>query len=172
MDGNGRTARALFYWYMLKQKYWMFKYLTISRVFLKAPAQYARAFLYTEFDDLDLTYFLSFHLKVVTIAIRELVGYIKYKQKEVRKIDFLFKKYPELNDRQRELIRQAFDKPDAQFTISTHQNTNNITYETARTDLLNLAKEQFLTKIKKGRKFYFIPVQIITSGGRVAGSSF
>ena len=73
IDGNGRTARALFYWYMLKQKYWMFEYLTISRVFLKAPAQYARAFLYTEYDSLDLTYFISFHLKAVIIAIRELI---------------------------------------------------------------------------------------------------
>jgi len=163
MDGNGRTARALFYWYMLKQKYWMFEYLTISRVFLKAPVQYARAFLYTEFDDLDLTYFISFHLKVVTIAIRELIEYIRRKQKEVRKIDSLFKKYPELNERQRALIRHAFDNPDVQFTINAHQNINNITYETARTDLLNLTKEQLLNKIKKGRKFYFIATQKLYS---------
>lgn len=31
-DGNGRTARALFYWYMLKQGYWMMDYLSISRI--------------------------------------------------------------------------------------------------------------------------------------------
>jgi Fic family protein len=163
MDGNGRTARALFYWYMLKQKYWMFEYLTISRVFLKAPAQYARAFLYTEFDDLDLTYFISFHLKVVTIAIRELIEYLRRKQKEVREIGSLYKNYPELNERQRALIRHAFDNPDVQFTINAHQNINNITYETARTDLLNLTKEQLLNKIKKGRKFYFIPNQKLYS---------
>lgn len=163
IDGNGRTARALFYWYMLKQKYWMFEYLTISRVFLKAPVQYARAFLYTEFDNLDLTYFISFHLKAVTIAIRELVDYIKHKQKEIHKIDYIVKKYPDLNDRQKSLIKDAFDNPDNQYTISTHQNINNITYETARTDLLYLAKEQLLNKIKKGRKFYFVPAQKLHS---------
>lgn len=157
IDGNGRTARALFYWYMLKQKYWMFEYLTISRVFLKAPAQYARAFLYTEFDSLDLTYFISFHLKAVTIAIGELIDYIKNKQKEIRKIDYLLKRYPDLNDRQKSLIKHAFDNPDTQYTIATHQNINNITYETARTDLLYLVKEQLLNKIKKGKKFYFMP---------------
>ena len=32
VDGNGRTARALFYWYMLKSGYWLTEYLSISRV--------------------------------------------------------------------------------------------------------------------------------------------
>jgi Fic family protein len=158
-DGNGRTARALFYWYILKQKYWLFEYLTISKVFLRAPSQYARAFLYTEFDNLDLTYFISFHLKAVIIAIKELIDYIKHKQREIRKIDYLFNKYSELNDRQKSLIKHAFDNPDAQYSISTHQNINNITYETARTDLLHLVKQQLLSKIKKGKKFYFIPAK-------------
>ena len=29
VDGNGRTARALFYWSMLKSGYWLFEFLTI-----------------------------------------------------------------------------------------------------------------------------------------------
>ena len=31
-DGNGRTARALFYWFMLKKGYWLCEYLSISRI--------------------------------------------------------------------------------------------------------------------------------------------
>ena len=31
VDGNGRTARAIFYWYMLKRNYWLFEYVPISR---------------------------------------------------------------------------------------------------------------------------------------------
>ncbi len=35
VDGNGRTARALFYWYMLKEGYKLTEYMSISRVIAK-----------------------------------------------------------------------------------------------------------------------------------------
>src|SRR6185295_18713307 len=44
VDGNGRTARALFYWSMLRQGYWLTEFLAISRVIKTAPGQYLRAF--------------------------------------------------------------------------------------------------------------------------------
>ena len=47
-DGNGRTARAFFYWSMLRQGYWLAEFLSISRVLRAAPARYARSFLLTE----------------------------------------------------------------------------------------------------------------------------
>ncbi len=46
-DGNGRTARALFYWAMRTNGYWLAEYLSISRILREAPAQYSRAFLFT-----------------------------------------------------------------------------------------------------------------------------
>ncbi|NGX44626.1 MAG: hypothetical protein K1060chlam3_00798, partial [Candidatus Anoxychlamydiales bacterium] len=48
IDGNGRTARALFYWLMLRHGYWLFEFISISEIILKAPVQYGKAFLYTE----------------------------------------------------------------------------------------------------------------------------
>ncbi|MDD5292650.1 MAG: Fic family protein, partial [Candidatus Omnitrophica bacterium] len=156
-DGNGRTARALFYWYMLNKGYWMFESLTISKIFIKAPAQYARAFLYTEMDELDLTYFMSFNIKVIKIAIQKLIEYIKIKQVEIKGITQHLQKYPELNHRQRELLRHSLDNLDAQYTVQEHKTINNITYETARRDLLYLTEKKLLIKTKKGRKFYFMP---------------
>lgn len=58
VDGNGRTARALFYWMLLHAKYWLFEFISISHILRKAPIKYARSFLYTETDDNDLTYFI------------------------------------------------------------------------------------------------------------------
>lgn len=58
VDGNGRTARALFYRTMLQHGYWLFEFISISRILKRAPARYARAFLETESDDNDLTYFI------------------------------------------------------------------------------------------------------------------
>jgi len=50
VDGNGRTARALFYWFMLRHGYWLFEFISISEIILEAYVQYGEAFLYTETD--------------------------------------------------------------------------------------------------------------------------
>ena len=70
VDGNGRTARALFYWYLLKNGYWLTEYLSISRLIVKSKAQYARAYQYTEMDDNDLTYFIDYNVKKINQALR------------------------------------------------------------------------------------------------------
>lgn len=75
VDGNGRTARALFYWSMFYNGYWIFEYITISKIIRSAPAQYGEAFLYSETDDNDLTYFLLYHAEVIQKAIDELYIY-------------------------------------------------------------------------------------------------
>ena len=65
VDGNGRTARALFYWAMLHHGYWLFEFISNSHILRQAPAQYRRSFLYTETDDNDLTYFIVAQSKVI-----------------------------------------------------------------------------------------------------------
>ena len=65
VDGNGRTARALFYWYMLKQGYWLTEYLSISRVIAMSKKSYEKAYQYVEADDDDLGYFIAYNLKVL-----------------------------------------------------------------------------------------------------------
>ena len=68
VDGNGRTARALFYWAMLHEGYWLFEFISISNILRKAPAQYGLSFLYSETDDNDLTYFIVAQTKVIRRA--------------------------------------------------------------------------------------------------------
>lgn len=65
VDGNGRTARALFYWYLLKKNYWLFQYLSVSRAIKLSRVQYDDSFLKTELDDNDLTYFVFYQLSVI-----------------------------------------------------------------------------------------------------------
>ena len=50
VDGNGRTASAIFYWYMLRKGYWLTEYLSISRIISRSKRQYEKAYLYTECD--------------------------------------------------------------------------------------------------------------------------
>jgi len=157
VDGNGRTSRVLFYWYMLKQDYWMIEYLSISRIIVKSPSQYARAFLYSEMDDQDITYFIVFHLRVIHLAIEVLNVYLKRQQKQVREAEKYLKSYPGLNNRQIVILQHALSHPDVEYTVEYHKNVHNIVYETARTDLLNLQSKGLFNAIKRGGTFYFIP---------------
>jgi Fic family protein len=170
LDGNGRASRALFYWYVLKNEYWQFEYISISRVVLKAPAQYIRAFLYSEIDECDLTYFIIFHLRTIRLAIKDLQKYLRNKRTELRKIQELDLLSTQLNLRQGALLRHALKHPnDFYTTIKTHQNIYKVVYQTARTDLVSLEKLGFLTKRKRGNEFYFYPMPNLYE--RIKGSN-
>jgi Fic family protein len=157
MDGNGRTARALFYWYLLKKNYWLVQYLSISTVILNARAQYDRAFLYSEADDSDLTYFIMYNLEAICSAINEFKQYMEGKQRERRMMASALGAYAWLNARQQAILAKALENPSGLFTIETHKNVHGVTHQTARTDLLKLSDAGLLRKTKQGRKFVFIP---------------
>ena len=72
VDGNGRTARALFYWSLARSGYWRMEYVSISRLLRQAPAQYSRAYLHSEADDNDTTYFILHQLSIIKRAIEAL----------------------------------------------------------------------------------------------------
>jgi len=159
VDGNGRTARALFYWSMLRHGYWLFEFISISRILLKAPSQYARAYLYTETDDNDLTYFILYQIEVIDRAIEELCDYIERKTREIKTIEQNMRGVALLNPRQRALIGHALRHPQQRYTIRAHQGSHGVVYETARKDLLNLVERGLLGEKKIGKTFYFIPLR-------------
>jgi Fic family protein len=156
-DGNGRTARILFYWSMLRQGYWLTEFISISRILRGAPSKYARSFLLVETDDNDLTYFLLYHLEVVLRAIRDLMAYVERKSSEVRSAERLVKSAGRLNHRQLDLVSHALRNPDATYTVESHRRSHGVAYETARSDLLDLAGLGLLTQGKIGKAFRFSP---------------
>ncbi len=158
VDGNGRTARALFYWSMLRQGYWLTEFLSISRVIKQAPAQYARAFTHTESDDNDLTYFLFHQLAVLEKSLDGLVEYLQRKTAEIRSVERKLA-VPGLNARQLALLAHALREPETEYTVAGHQLRHGVVYDTARTDLLELARRRYLSKHKRGREFVFVPTK-------------
>ena len=158
IDGNGRTARALFYWSMLRHNFWLFEFISISQIIRKAPIKYSRAFLYTETDDNDLTYFILYHLDVIRRAIKELHKYIKRKTERLQAIERELHGVAVLNHRQRALISHALRHPYQRYTIRSHQTSHNVVYQTSRLDLFDLKNRGFLTSQKIGRTWYFTPV--------------
>jgi Fic family protein len=157
-DGNGRTARAIFYWYMRTHGYWLVEYLSISKILRQAPAKYMRAFLLTETDEGDTTYFLLHQLEVVKRATEELQVYLERKVQEVRDLEKLMRDEGELNHRQLALLSDAVRHPDRAYTYRSHAASHGVTGETARSDLNVLVDRGLLTRRKVARQHVFGPV--------------
>jgi len=151
VDGNGRTARALFYWSMLSQGFWLMEYVSISTILRKAPARYAKSFLYTETDDNDLTYFLLSQLRIICRAIDELQNYLTRKVREIRETTTMLKHSVELNHRQLAILSHALRHPGQRYTIESHKTSHKVAYQTARADLKDLAERQLLNTQGGGR---------------------
>ena len=146
-DGNGRTGRGLFYWYLLSKGYWMTEYLSISKCILKSKAQYEKAYLYCEYDGNDLTYFINYHLKAMKVAYDTLKAYIQRKIKEKNQL-LSFNRIPNINERQAQILKLFLDKPTISLTVKEVEQRSGVTNQTARTDLVILEELGYLENIK------------------------
>lgn len=159
LDGNGRTARALFYWSMADQGYWITEFLSISRVIKQAHGKYLRSFLYTETDDNDTTYFVLNQLRTTVRAIEALHEYLQRKQQELEETRAALERSrilrSLLNPRQVSLINHALKNPGHVYVIESHRNSHGVSYQTARTDLISLAEHGLLDEGKRGKKLTF-----------------
>ena len=151
-DGNGRTARALFYWAMLRRDYWIFEFLSISPFLKAAPEQYARAFLHAETDGNDATYFIVHQVDVILRALDALDRYLQLKAAQAARIDRMLRNRTDLNHRQLALLAHAVRHPDWEYTTRSHMTSHNVVYATARADLFQLAELGLLERRRRGRK--------------------
>ena len=155
-DGNGRTARSLFYWYVLSRGYWLFEYMPISRIILRSKKKYSLAYLYTEYDEMDLTYFLLYNLSCINDAKKDLMQYLEEKQTEQIATKSIIKKIPDISQREGDILRTMMEQSEDYFTIREIMQQYNTVYETARTDLIHLADLGYILREKRGREFVFI----------------
>ena len=156
VDGNGRTARAVFYWYMLKKGYWLTEYLSISRVIYRTKSSYENAFLYAETDRRDIGYFLSYNLRVLEIAFNDLQAYIQRKIAQKQKaVDFL--KLGIVNERQAAILAMVRDDPKIILSIREICAKFQISQPTAKSDIDKLVARGLLERISvNGRQFNYI----------------
>ncbi|GKR31049.1 Fic family protein [Aeromonas caviae] len=158
-DGNGRTARALFYWYMLKNDYNLFKYISISKLLREDPKGYGLSYMYTEKDDSDLTYFIDFQLDIILQAFEELKKYLKQKTDDFYQVVALLE-HSSINDKlnfiQKDLLKKGMKNPGSIFTAKGVANTYSVTENTARTHLNNLVDMKLLLPTKDGRTVLYI----------------
>ena len=146
VDGNGRTARALFYWYMLKEGYKLTEYMSISRVIAKSKANYEKAFRYVENDGNDVGYFVAYNLGALEKSFQQLRDYIQRKQREKRAASS-FMMAGNINQRQALILQQLKEEPDTIFTVKDVQEQFSVSSMTARKDLADLVRQNYMTEI-------------------------
>jgi len=158
-DGNGRTARALFYWSMARSGYWLMEYTSISHILRRAPARYMRSYLHTETDGNDTTYFLLHQLNTIRRAIVALHEYLDRKVREQKETERLLSASPRLrtrfNHRQVALLTHALRNTGEGYRVDAHQRSHNVVYQTARNDLIDLHELGLLEKAKQGNAYVF-----------------
>lgn len=154
-DGNGRTARSLFYWYTMSQGYWLMEYLSISKIILETKNQYSLAYLYSEYDGMDLTYFIRYHTDCMNRALDELIKYIKSAQETQLKAQIIARSTEELTQRQAGILIELVENLNQEYTIYQIFGKFAIARESARTDLHHLEDMKLISKIKKGKTFYY-----------------
>lgn len=146
VDGNGRTARSLFYWYMIKKGYWLTEYLSISRIIHRSKKKYETAFLYTENDENDLSYFIQYNLEAMYKAFEELKLYLERKIREQSDLLY-FKEIPKINERQAQILKILTEKPKSIFTAKELISLFNVSVKTTRNDLQQLVSLGFMREI-------------------------
>ena len=150
VDGNGRTARALFYWYMLKEGYKLTEYMSISRVIAKSKANYEKAFRYVENDGNDMGYFVAYNLGALEKSFQQLRDYIQRKQREKRAASS-FMMAGNINQRQALILQRLKEEPDTIFTVKDVQEQFSVSSMTARKDLSDLVRQNYMTEIALNR---------------------
>lgn len=151
VDGNGRTARSLVYWYLLKKGYWLTEYLSISRIIYKNKPRYEKVFLYTESDNMDMTYFILYNLQVMKQAYADLKDYLARMMTE-RKKAFVEIQDEGLNDRQKSIIKIMEENKGIALSAKEVSVRFAITEKTSRADLQSLVALGYLKQIQVNKK--------------------
>lgn len=154
-DGNGRCARSIFYWYMLSRGYWLFEFMPISRILLHSKAKYTQAYLFTETDEYDLTYFINYNLSATEKALADLENYIALKKQEQHETMKVIETSEDLNFRQASILKNLLEEPETYFSIAEIKGKYNIAYDTARSDLQHLFSLGYIERLQRGKKFMY-----------------
>lgn len=152
-DGNGRTARALFSWSLLRDNYWQTAYVSVSRELMKNRNAYDNAYIDMEECHFDTTYNVLVNLRAFRDALQSLNQYMTKTLSNVSVArDRIGDKF---NPRQFDLLEHSLRHPDYVYKPAEHAKWHNITLNTARSDMQGLQAEGYLSQDFQGRAQVF-----------------
>ena len=151
-DGNGRTARTLFYFKMIKNDLKFVELLAISANLKEHGKRYEKSFELVKEYEWDMTFFIDFCLDSLVVAL----------EKAERKVNSLirfseFKDFMGVNSNQVLLLQRMALNKHREITIAEYAGDLGKSREIARRELKDLLKKGLLREKKRGKKFiYFV----------------
>ena len=126
-------------------------YLPISLTIKKAPIQYAMAYIYSEQDAYDATYFFDFHIRKIMQALNDFNEYVVRKISENKEIDKIISTNLYLTDRQKHLLHYLASDSNTHTTITSHAILSSISRQTAAKDIKELEKVGLVLGEREGK---------------------
>lgn len=160
-DGNGRLARTLFYWYLLRKGYWAFAFIPISTRIKKSPVQYGWAYIYSEQDDNDLTYFIDYNIRQIELARKDFETFLSKEAGKKASSDWVMREWPQLNDRQRHLIQYLSTHENERTNMTSVVNLFGVTPATAVKDLKTLQSMGLLVNRRQGKNVFYFATDLL-----------
>lgn len=151
VDGNGRTARCLFYWYSMKKGYWLLEYTSISAIIKKSRGKYGEAYQFTESDSNDLTYFMKYNLGCIRRSIDSLTSYLDRKSKEQRAAVEMIDRDADLNLVEASIVKELL-REGGIISVYDVQSEYHLAYESARKYVHHLVDRGYLKVVGKSGK--------------------
>ncbi len=156
-EGNGRLARALYFWSVLHAGYPLFAQVSLSAIFRDAPSAYRAAYDEVALDENDLLHFVAHIFATLAKAQRRSEDEAKRLEEELRQTSELPEAVNALNPRQRLLVGQALREPGFRRTLQEHARDHLLARQTARHDFAPLVRLGWFEEGKVGRALTFFP---------------
>lgn len=137
-------------WQRWRARYDFAQYLSISGPIERSRRSYYRAFVLSETDGGDLTYFLIHQLGVLDRATTELIEHVTARAKRLNLISQTLAGATALNHRQQAALAHLLRSPGASVSVAGHATSHGVTYLTARKDLQSMAADGWLDRVRIG----------------------
>jgi len=154
-DGNGRTARALMNFYLIKEGYEIFKYISISKILPERRDKYYKSIKISEDYDNDMTYFIDFYTKLLFDTNNFIIK--QYIAETTKQIIFIYlEKFGiVLSERINKFLKGYVNFDKNIIDIKEYTRRYKVVQETARKDLEYLVSVGLFKKRKVGKKFNY-----------------
>ncbi|MBX3040098.1 MAG: Fic family protein [Bdellovibrionaceae bacterium] len=149
-DGNGRTARALFYFKVMKNGLSFVELLSVSAYLKNHGRQYEKSFEKVVGNEHDLTYFIDFNLDALLEAIKEVERKVEYLL-SIKKLKGLFA----ISDNQIGLLQRLALNRFRKISIEDYAGQIGKSREIARQELKQLGEWGLVIEEKTGKKFVY-----------------
>jgi Fic family protein len=149
-DGNGRTARTLFYYKAIRNRLNFVELLSISAHLKEHGRRYEKSFQNAVDHNLDMTYFVDFSLDSLLSALKTVE----------RKVNFLLElgeclKSQRIHEKQISLLQRMSLHKFRRITIEEFAGDISRSHELARLELKKLSESGFLNEEREGRKLFY-----------------